>query len=177
MKHRQLEGTEPNNGTVRDRKRRVQPTPGERSTDRNLGALYQPQCGPHLVLRGRNTREEGTGMRAPRRRRPSKGARNEKTMRGPGLAVERQSTFREIVKEEWNMREKWPWSRPPSARTGRMGRSQRWRGGHPAKSGERLKRRKTQWWRWSANGRPYSDTAAARREREKKPGVGNTYPT
>ena len=34
VKNRQQEGTEPDKGTVRDRNRRVQPTPGEQSTDR-----------------------------------------------------------------------------------------------------------------------------------------------
>ena len=46
-------------------------------------------------------------------------------------------------------------------------RSRKWRGGHTPKRGEWLKRSETQWWRWSANGRPYSRSAAARRERVK----------
>ena len=47
----------------------------------------------HLVLSGRNTREEDTGRGAPRRRRPSKGARNEKTMRRLELAVKLHGTL------------------------------------------------------------------------------------
>ena len=53
----------------------------------------------HLVLSGRNTREEDAGRKASRRRRPSKGARNEKTMRGPKLAVKLHGTL-----ERWKER-------------------------------------------------------------------------
>ena len=44
-----------------------------------------------LVLK-EETQREGTGKGAPRRRQPSEGARNERAMRGPGLAVELQGT-------------------------------------------------------------------------------------
>ena len=52
-----------------------------------------PATADHLVLSGRNTREEGTGRGASRRRRPSKGARNEKTMWESELAVKLHGTL------------------------------------------------------------------------------------
>ena len=77
VKHRQQEGTEPDKGTVRDRNRRVQPTPGERSSDRNLGAPYQPQYGPPRIkwekhergrYRERSAQEKTAEQRSPQRK-------------------------------------------------------------------------------------------------------------
>ena len=120
----------------------------------------------HLVLSGRNTREEGTGRGAPRRRRPSKGARNEKTMRGPGLAVKLHGTLERWWRKIETCERSDLWA--VHHRQGRDGwEVTKVERGHTPKRWEWLKRSETQWWKWSANGRPYSRTAAARREREK----------
>ena len=60
VKQRQREGTEPNKETVRERKRRVQQTPEERTTDRSLGAP-SPATVPAISYRSRDTRGEILG--------------------------------------------------------------------------------------------------------------------
>ena len=60
VKHRQREGMEPNKGTVRERKRRVQQTPEER-TDRNLGAPSPATVSTISYLRGHGRGDTGKG--------------------------------------------------------------------------------------------------------------------
>ena len=79
VKHQQQEGPEPNKRLSEIEKGECSRMPENNPPTGTLEHRTSHST-DHLVLRGRHTREEGTGRGAPRRRRPSKGARNEKTM-------------------------------------------------------------------------------------------------
>ena len=133
MKHRQQEGTEPNKGTVRDRNRRVQPTPGERATDRNLGAPYQPQYRLPRIKREKHERgryrERSAQEKTAEQRSPQR-----KDYAGPGLAVKLQGTLERWWRKMKHAREV---TFEPSTvcKDGTDERSRKWRGGHIPKRG------------------------------------------
>ena len=89
-KQRQREGTEPNKGTVRERKRRVQQTPEERTMTETLEHRRQPQYQPSRI--GAVTREGRYWESSRRRRRRAKEPATEGMLRGAKLSVGLRST-------------------------------------------------------------------------------------
>ena len=86
MKHRQQEGTERNKGTVhRTKKGRVQQTPEERTTDRDLGAP-SPATVPTIPYQSGDTGGEILG-KEHKGRQTSKGARNKGALPGAKLSA------------------------------------------------------------------------------------------
>ena len=80
MKQRQREGTEPNKGTVRERKRASPAAPEERTTDRDLGAP-SPATAPYRSgdtegeILGKEHLEKTDEQRIPQRKDALRGAK------------------------------------------------------------------------------------------------------
>ena len=75
VRQQQQEGTEPNKELSENERGRVQPTPEERTSDRDLGAP-SPATVPTIPYQGTDTGGEILG-RGELRRRASKGSRND----------------------------------------------------------------------------------------------------
>ena len=150
MKHRQQEGTEPNKGTVRDRKRRVQPTPGERSTDRNLGAPYQPQDRPPRIKREKHERGRYRERSAARRERE----------KGQVLGTPIQQSARHGCRAPWSTSVRLC-PRPTAARPGRE-ESQGWE--------VKVMPWRRSLWIWNAAGRPCGKETKETKKRRRKDG-------